>query len=250
MITLLPFYEFQSTSSVWRTTIGCREVSGTSKISIHVLRVEDDWILSRCKGDLSYFNPRPPCGGRRLSAYFHQRQSYFNPRPPCGGRLLVESITADPCSISIHVLRVEDDPADITTHHSIFISIHVLRVEDDFVREVSACGGGISIHVLRVEDDFSLPVWLRSSVIFQSTSSVWRTTVAFCWCNLTAKFQSTSSVWRTTWEPQTFDFAFVISIHVLRVEDDHSLINCNNILSNFNPRPPCGGRLGFACGAG
>ena len=80
------------------------------KISIHVLRVEDDMFLDSSELNSIYFNPRPPCGGRpHLTPHgylFYQFQStssvwrttsappcmvpkcsYFNPRPPCGGRL-------------------------------------------------------------------------------------------------------------------------------------------------------------------
>ncbi len=42
-----------------------------------------------------YFNPLPPCGGRRDSAEVGKRGAYFNPLPPCGGRLLV-SIHSNP----------------------------------------------------------------------------------------------------------------------------------------------------------
>ena len=79
-------------------------------------------------------------------------------------------------TISIHVLRVEDDQVHARKVHRQGISIHVLRVEDDLStserRSIAAdfnprppCGGRrkraahrameeiISIHVLRVEDD-------------------------------------------------------------------------------------------------
>ena len=79
---------FQSTSSAWRTTHPAALSLGPEPISIHVLRVEDDWhmhgLLSgvplisihvlRVEDDLGVacrhlgqldFNPRPPCGGRR-----------------------------------------------------------------------------------------------------------------------------------------------------------------------------------------
>ena len=89
-------------------------------------------MLSSCLRTTSYFNPRPPCGGRQ------------EPRKP----LLRLSL------ISIHVPRVEDDqgnqlfrarrcsfqstsPVWRTTHTTTNralaerISIHVPRVEDD-----------------------------------------------------------------------------------------------------------------------
>ena len=33
-----------------------------------------------------YFNPRPPCGGRRIKYNNNDGRKNFNPRPPCGGR--------------------------------------------------------------------------------------------------------------------------------------------------------------------
>ena len=56
---------FQSTSSVWRTTL----------VSSNIMK----------------------CG------------TYFNPRPPCGGRPATETNAYKLVLISIHVLRVEDD---------------------------------------------------------------------------------------------------------------------------------------------
>ena len=91
-------------------------------------------------------------------------------------------------------------PKQISTHNSIFISIHVLHVEDDFTSRL--------IIVSRIK--------------FQSTSSMWRTTLLLrqqiqkdehfnprppCGgrqgCGLRPRtpgilFQSTSSMWRTT----------------------------------------------------
>ena len=79
----------------------------------------------------------------------------------------------------------------------------------------------ISIHVPRVEDDEASRVPFLIFCIFQSTSPVWRTTiVSYC----------TQYVNR-------------ISIHVPRVEDDPRLCGRQETLRNFNPRPPCGGRL-------
>ena len=40
---------------------------------------------------------------------------------------------------------------------------------------------------------------------------------------------------------------FVISIHVLRVEDDPVSVYVVNPLTDFNPRPPCGGRQPRRC---
>ena len=59
-----------------------------------------------------------------------------------------------------------------------------------------------------------------SAVVFQSTSSVWRTTTADTGDVISGKFQSTSSVWRTTQSALDEVQQAQISIHVLRVEDD------------------------------
>ena len=79
---------FQSTSPVWRTTdtkvyYGFAEAISIhvprveddyrtasfynykKNISIHVPRVEDDYVLVKVCRNFPYFNPRPPCGGRR-----------------------------------------------------------------------------------------------------------------------------------------------------------------------------------------
>ena len=190
------------------------------------------------------FNPRPPCGGRpsgttvtAMVAAFQSTSSVW--------RTTAEDAESSAChskfqstssvwrttelhrvhlgrgEISIHVLRVEDDPSFVgrvriwhkfqstssvwrTTFGWMIdpqgrrISIHVLRVEDDGERNRQLQRPGISIHVLRVEDDR------------------WRRTVP----STRPKFQSTSSVWRTTsalWAART---GREISIHVLRVEDD------------------------------
>ena len=148
------------------------------------------------------------------------------------------------------------------------ISIHVLRVEDDETVKPNTWYTLISIHVLRVEDDCFLLLHLRQHIHFnprppcggrhmdcahckrpakfQSTSSVWRTTVAGRWKRALSVFQSTSSVWRTTFEGQPGMDKITISIHVLRVEDDRRLCAQQVYRQYFNPRPPCGGRLPFS----
>ena len=55
-------------------------------ISIHAPRVGGDLPTNPSLSMTRYFNPRPPCGGRRRA--WEPSHSYrdFNPRPPCGGR--------------------------------------------------------------------------------------------------------------------------------------------------------------------
>ena len=56
-------------------------------------------------------------------------------------------------------------------------------------------------------------------------------------------FQSTSPVWRTTPHRLYKACRQPISIHVPRVEDDEFIRIPLNVDFDFNPRPPCGGRL-------
>ena len=81
-------FSFQSTSPVWRTTASQKDY----------FKVEDG------------FNPRPPCGGRRVGAEKQLSLLCFNPRPPCGGRQRIQLASLAQLDVSIHVPRVEDDP--------------------------------------------------------------------------------------------------------------------------------------------
>ena len=147
-------------------------------------------------------------------------------------------------SISIHVLRVEDDklPFAISRKFPDFnprppcggrpglmprpagrgtiISIHVLRVEDDAARRAHGPRRGISIHVLRVEDDIS-----------------GGQCVSYC-----DYFNPRPPCGGRHCEDMVVCTALSISIHVLRVEDDECERLCARPTTYFNPRPPCGGR--------
>ena len=173
----------------------------------------------------------------------HRRNTYFNPRPPCGGRHRAESVIVNCYNISIHVPRVGDDrPASF-----------FWRQQYNF-NPRPPCGGRrspgfcrlyhlvISIHVPRVGDDAVRKGSFGLCIRFQSTSPVWGTTRRQgrepacnhfnprppCGGRLTpgsypvihGKFQSTSPVWGTT-----------------RYKGSFRKYGCH-----FNPRPPCGGR--------
>ena len=86
----------------------------------------------------------------------------------------------------------------------------------------ASCTFPISIRALRVEGNIIIPHTQRSHNIFQSASSVWRATT--CVHTLSARL--------------------MISIHALRVEGDHHRHRQVAAVTDFYPRPPCGGRLG------
>ena len=81
------YHLFQSTAPVWGPT------------PQRFLRQR--WIY--------YFNPRPPCGGRRQQVRPLDAAGYFNPRPPCGGRRTNRRAEARRGIISIHGPRVGAD---------------------------------------------------------------------------------------------------------------------------------------------
>ena len=67
-------------------------------------------VLQKLSTVTSYFNPRPPRGGRRCSWTSSTTSSKnFNPRPPRGGRQDVKYADGSTKTISIHALREEGD---------------------------------------------------------------------------------------------------------------------------------------------
>ena len=260
---------FQSTSSVWRTTIAykcfglhsqnfnprppCggrrrmpRPAGRGTIISIHVLRVEDDLqppVL-----------PSPPCPFQSTSSVWRTtglcsaaggRPWHFNPRPPCGGRQHATLYKKFSRTISIHVLRVEDDLTPLQKREAptlyfnprppcggrLACSSGNVNLRQNFnprppcggrpYRPLSLLGqrnfnprppcGGRLAHIrgkLRNKPDFNPrpPCGGRLAKVDKITARL--------------KFQSTSSVWRTTHCCSGDRGGGTISIHVLRVEDD------------------------------
>ena len=168
-------------------------------ISIHALRGEGDQgrrLQSRKNG---HFNPRPPWGGRHLSATSTTfTTGHFNPRPPWGGRhghsMSVASISRFQSTPSVgRATFIKDFNGKRND-----ISIHALRGEGDASLLPLLRCLIISIHALRGEGD---PINLKSS-------------------RMNVKFQSTPSVGRATGCLSSQHQPFFISIHALRGEGD------------------------------
>ena len=191
----------------------------------------------------SYFNPRPPRGGRLpggKSKFYYSIN--FNPRPPRGGRPDYVCAFWMVFAISIHVLREEDDFVKCNSPRVAIISIHVLREEDDERLACRCSHLGISIHVLREEDDHAWHSDHDRGHKFQSTSSARRTTNDLKYVD--DKIRISIHVLREEDDgryPQIGDRS-VISIHVLREEDDSTFRRMVLLREYFNPRPPRGGR--------
>ena len=102
----------------------------------------------------------------------------------------------------------------------------------------------ISIHALREEGDARLYVTLAAHPKFQSTPSARRATFCAFRLFLGKKFQSTPSARRATSPLRDLCARRTgISIHALREEGDDGGRGNAAASTNFNPRPPRGGRL-------
>ena len=124
------------------------------------------------------------------------------------------------------------------------ISIHVLREEDDYkVPLLARRFDCISIHVLREEDDTACSDISGVGLRFLSTSSARRTT----------PYSQVAQLGIINFYPrpprggrhrlaETLPRFFCISIHVLREEDDHRNVHRIKVQIYFYPRPPRGGR--------
>ena len=100
----------------------------------------------------------------------------------------------------------------------------------------------ISIHALREEGDARRPTNRHSGTKFLSTPSARRATRDAVEGIKGRKFLSTPSARRATLQICLFVKSFFISIHALREEGDETGFSGTEILRNFYPRPPRGGR--------
>ena len=214
---------FQSTPSVWRETHPQKGNRPAAKISIHSLRVEGDWLTMTEGVEKEYFNPLPPCGGRRKSDTQSVPLSHFNPLPPCGGRRIrpagvvsvivfqsTPSVWRETDSTSSFAPRMlfqstpsvwRETQKRIIFQRIALISIHSLRVEGDAAMQCHACCGIVYFNPLP-------PCGGRRCT---ATAKILR-----------QRFQSTPSVWRETPELLSLWAENVISIHSLRVEGDRA----------------------------
>ena len=145
-------------------------------ISIHAPRVGSDPITERENPCPLYFNPRSPCGERRIGAFLLASHEVFqstlpvwgatslrgyhlpcprdfNPRSPCGerhadGSMIMHSIDFNPRSPCGERPRLSA-PTGTTPG----ISIHAPRVGSDVADQRIVLGVRISIHAPRVGSD-------------------------------------------------------------------------------------------------
>ena len=193
----------------------------TSQISIHALRGEGDPFAIFCslKQVISIHALR---GEGDVGLWDFVTSLSFQSTPSVGRatyKFISQSIRH---SISIHALRGEGDVYVTDCLQMISISIHALRGEGD------------TVALQNPLQDFHFnprPPWGgRQSTLTPHTAR--------------EAFQSTPSVGRATRYNAPYPINAHISIHALRGEGDgFCIFLIGRKLSDFNPRPPWGGRL-------
>ena len=258
---------FQSTPPVWGATDVAQGGVGGSHISIHAPRVGGDLGVSITAGAARDFNPRPPCGGRHQHGRCSgQKSGHFNPRPPCGGRRnkglhwhfrrLFQSTppvwgaTRAGCPGAAWVFHFNPRPPGGGRRrrtHGPLRTVLVQSTPPVWGATSSATMIGMASRLFQSTP----PVWGATSAtlqtssarIFQSTPPVWGATHRINREDLiTAPFQSTPPVWGATVVLRDKKIDGEISIHAPRVGGDPGSASRRASSTNFNPRPPCGGR--------
>ena len=113
---------FQSTPSARRATSHADRVGNVGQFQSTPSARRATYNERLQKHDFSYFNPRPPRGGRPRPRFFRSSISgNFNPRPPRGGRRSATAATRPPPQISIHALREEGDCRTVSAYISAMI---------------------------------------------------------------------------------------------------------------------------------
>ena len=218
----LLMFQFQSTLPVW----GATPVRLPAVSPVRFQSTLPVWGATPCS------RPRP--GWRR----------YFNPRSPCGERPGQEPPGAEDRQISIHAPRVGSDafrpggdqaPAPI--------SIHAPRVGSDDSNRRTHTTIGISIHAPRVGSDPCRGTICRVQMQFQSTLPVWGATGGPTGAGPGGHISIHAPRVGSDLGADGLIAAVGISIHAPRVGSDlNHRAEIESMMSNFNPRSPCGER--------
>ena len=171
---------------------------------------------------MKYFNPRAPCGARRVDQILRVGFSRISIHAPRVGRDAAGvRYQGQRAEISIHAPRVGRDSGIRLHRRAGFISIHAPRVGRDVMLSATRLARlAISIHAPRVGRDLHSraqaqtprhfnprapcgarpPDMIAKAVtkIFQSTRPVWGATRRERILGCTAQFQSTRPVWGAT----------------------------------------------------
>ena len=216
----------------------------------------------------SYFYPRPPRGGRPMTASTARHSGKFLSTPSARRATIqlyqfghpytkfLSTPSARRATSASPLLQKDEKDfyprpprgGRLLSCTDFFlgfqISIHALREEGDVPAvETLLCVAAISIHALREEGDATLQTGRARHTNFyprpprggrreRVSTSAWA-----------EQFLSTPSARRATWPPLPYEYHYIlISIHALREEGDWATTKNCNCPGYFYPRPPRGGR--------
>ena len=176
-----------------------------------------------CPAHGDNFNPRTPCGVRRIWSFFEILISNFNPRTPCGVRLAADNFVYILSMISIHAPRAGCDKNHAKlASYLIKISIHAPRAGCDRISAYHYVSKNISIHAPRAGCDRHAPSIGDTVFRFQSTHPV--------------RGATRRSVVVSTTDPH-FNPRTPCGVRL-----SSSALTAAAVI-DFNPRTPCGVRL-------
>ena len=234
---------FLSTLSLRRATEQSASYNAYLGISIHALLAESDGRIMSALSGLKNFYPRSPCGERRPIAYLNGRPHDFYPRSPCGERLTLQYIK------NFSTLFLSTLSLRRATHYGwswyddFTISIHALLAESDCTPRSAGPWQAISIHALLAESDYMPFRMPTGGLLFLSTLSLRRATIAWSPDRQARAFLSTLSLRRATVKDAIArSNAQFLSTLSLRRATEVGIPNTNTS-KNFYPRSPCGERL-------
>ena len=184
---------------------------------------------------LTCFNPRCPCGQRRIAERFGDERC-FNPRCPCGQRLsdadLLAASTAFQSTLPVWAATGGTRDATVEKFQSTLpvwaaTRLHGIAPRFQFQSTLPVWAAterrsqlrvGVSIHAARVGSDRELR--LQRNAMFQSTLPVWAATLPRSTTIDRLAFQSTLPVWAATRSCTAQAAAHSVSIHAARVGSD------------------------------
>ena len=218
----------------------------------------------------SYFYPRPPRGGRRKPLIVFCTRNEFLSTPSARRATYYDSVLSALKSISIHALREEGDrflstidvsPTEFLSTPSARRATFAIFLFNTFIfnfyprpprggrlAQPDAAHGvkDISIHALREEGDASASPQRCTLSNFYPRPPRGGRPPRRQHDRKQRRFLSTPSARRATYHPVIPHLGRPISIHALREEGDHEQIYVYQVLYDFYPRPPRGGRP-FQC---
>ena len=238
-------------------------------VSIHALLAECDFRGSTWESTSARFNPRTPCGVRRISGFSDNAPLKFQSTHSL--RSATEAIRhlGLKDEVSIHALLAECDPGAVSCgfrlpgfnprtpcgvrpalavlgeRDFLFQSTHSLRSATHMELGHDAALG-VSIHALLAEcDRIGVDDWMIPTGFNPRTPCGVRLGNGGSF-PLVSRFQSTHSLRSATADLVSTCIPEQVSIHALLAEcDKKKAIWCRSFCC-FNPRTPCGVRL-YAC---